>query len=98
LGEMVLDRSGKMSCQKDNIILVLLLGDGDVGVAVVDVLLGSAPVSQQLSKLNNLLEMVRLAPTPGEELGEEDRPVEVVQPALHLLQGNTDTLDCEDRP
>ena len=38
------------TCKEDNIILVLLLGDGDVGVVVVEVLLGGAPVPQQLSQ------------------------------------------------
>ena len=33
--------------------------------------------------------MIRVAPPPGEKLGEQDRPVEVVQPTLHPLQGST---------
>ena len=48
LGQMLLDRSGEMSCKEDNIILALLLGDGDVGGVVVDQLLGGGPVPQQL--------------------------------------------------
>ena len=38
------------------------------------------------SILNNLLEMIRIAPPSCEELGEQDRPVEMVQPALHPVQ------------
>ena len=31
-----------------------------------------------ISILNNFLEMLRMSPSSGEELGEQDRPVEVV--------------------
>lgn len=67
-----------MSSKQDDIILRLLLGDGDAVGVVIEDGLGCGPVPKQLSQLNNLLEMIRIAPPSCEELGEQDRPVEVV--------------------
>jgi len=69
--EVVQHRGWEMSSEKDGIILGLFLGDCDVPALVGKILLwGCLPAPNQLPQLDYLLEMIRMTPSSGEELGE----------------------------